>query len=165
MALFRKVEVPDNAAGQLLLHSMPGRGEKIHECWTEIKAIPIHSIVSLTSDDEIAHKSPSYSSAIANGTVPCERWTLPVKDYGIPENKDEFWRLSVRVAESLKSGQNVLVHCGAGIGRTGTFATLVLMGLRLQLEEALRRVKAAGSGPETSEQHAFLERMRPNTDG
>ena len=125
----------------------------------------VHSIVSLTSDEEISKKSPSYASAIANGSVPCHRWSLSVPDRGAPDNESEFLNLASEVSESLKSGKNVMVHCGAGIGRTGMFAALVLMRLRVPLEEALRRVKAAGSSPETSEQSAFLERMRPNTDG
>ena len=76
-----------------------------------------------------------------------------------------LFRSASEIAESLKTGQNVLVHCGAGIGRTGTFAVLVLMRLRLGLEEAMTFVKVAGSCPETSGQRGFLERMRPNTDG
>jgi protein-tyrosine phosphatase len=165
MKLFREVVLPNNTAGRLVLHSMPGRNETIDDCWTELKSLPVHSIVCLTSDEEISKKSPSYSASIASGSVPCERWPLSVPDYGVPENESEFLSLASRVAESLKSGQNVLVHCGAGIGRTGTFATLVLMRLRVPIEEALQRVSTAKSGPETSEQRAFLERMRSNTDG
>lgn len=165
MPLFRKVALPANARGQLFLHSMPGRYEDIDKCWSEVAAVPVHSIVCLAFDDEIAEKSPKYSSAIQSGIVPCERWPLSVKNYGIPEDTNEFFRVAERAAESLRDGRNVLVHCGAGIGRTGTFAAFVLMRLRVPLEEALKRVKAAGSGPETQEQGAFLEELRPNTDG
>jgi protein-tyrosine phosphatase len=165
MALVRKVALPNNASGQLFLHSMPGRKEKIDECWKEIKSVPVHSIICLASDQEISHKSPVYSVAISTGTVPCERRSLPIEDFGTPENEGDFLQLCSDIAESLKSGKNVLVHCGAGIGRSGVCAVLVLMRLRVPLEEALKHVKAAGSGPETAAQHEFLERMRPNTDG
>ena len=165
MALFRNVSVPPHASGQLVLHRMPGRHEDIEECWDEVKRLPVHAIVCLASDKEIAEKSPHYFSAIEQAAVPCERWPLPVPDYGVPESAGEFLSLADRVAESLKQGDNILVHCGAGIGRTGTFAVLVLMRLRIPLDEALKRVQAAGSGPENGPQHAFLEKMRPNTDG
>jgi protein-tyrosine phosphatase len=131
---------------------MPGRTEPLDVCWAEVKALEIHSIVSLTSEDEIATKSPAYFSAILSGTVPCERWPVPVKDYGVPEQAFDYLRVASNVAESLKAGKNILVHCGAGIGRTGSFATLVLMRLRLPLQEALKRVQAAGSRPENAEQ-------------
>lgn len=165
MSLFRKVALPANASGQLFLHSMPGRVEDLEKCWSEVKSLPVHFMVCLASDEEIAKKSPKYFSAIQKATVPCQRWPFAVLDYGVPKDGEEFFRLADHVAESLKQGHNILVHCGAGIGRTGTFATLVLMRLRLPLEEALKRVRAAGSAPETPEQRAFLETMRPNTDG
>jgi len=165
MAFFREVSVPSNAAGRLLLHSMPGRRERLDECWREAESVPVHAIICLASDEEIAQKSPSYLAAITSGDVPCQRWPLGVPDYGVPSDESGFLDLASQVADSLKNGLNVLVHCGAGIGRTGMFAALVLMRLRIPLEESLKRVKAAGSGPETAAQRAFLDRMRGNTDG
>src|SRR5262245_41196978 len=84
MALFREVLVPCNAAGRLLLHSMPGRRENLDDCWREIDSLQVHAIVCLASDEEIAQKSPSYLTAIASGAVPCQRWQLGVPDYGVP---------------------------------------------------------------------------------
>ena len=165
MPFFRKVAVPSNASGQLLLHSMPGRVEGLEQCWENVKTLPVHVIVCLTSDDEIAKKSPTYLAAIKTATVPCARWSIPVPDYGVPDSSDEFVQLADRVAESLKQGDNVLIHCGAGIGRTGTFAVLVLMRLRIPLKKALGLVKTAGSGPENETQRAFLRDMSANTDG
>jgi protein-tyrosine phosphatase len=165
MPLFRKVSVPTNASGQLLLSSMPGRVDGLEKYWENIKNLPVHAIVCLTSDEEIAKKSPTYLEAIRAATVPCARWPMPVPDYGVPDSGDEFLQLADRVAESLKQGDNVLIHCGAGIGRTGTFAVLVLMRLRVPLEKALGLVKTAGSGPENETQRAFLKKMSANTDG
>ena len=56
----------------------------------------------------------------------------------------------------LGEGKNVLVHCAAGIGRTGTFAAALLVRLGCGLEEALRRVEVAGSHAEDDCQLAFL---------
>ena len=94
MTLFRRVSLPVNASGQLLLHSMPGRNERIDQCWNEIRSVPVDAMVSLASDEEIAAKSPSYSAAIGSGAVPCDRWVLPIEDYGIPNDEDEFVRLN-----------------------------------------------------------------------
>ena len=52
----------------------------------------------------------------------------------------------------LESGENLLIHCGAGIGRTGTLAASVLISLGKNLNESLDAVRSAGSNPETEEQ-------------
>jgi len=165
MLPFRKVSVPTHVSGQLVLHGMPGRHEDIEQCWNEVKRLPVRAIVCLATDHEIGKTSSNYSLAIQRATVPCVRWPLPIPEYGVPESAERVLRLADRVAQSLKQGDNILVHCRAGIGRTGTFAALVLMRLGVPLEDALHRVQAAGSGPENDSQYAFLESMRPKTDG
>src|SRR5437867_769240 len=106
MALFREVSVPSNAAGRLLLHSIPGRREELDDCWSEVESVPVHVIVCLASDEEISQKSPSYLAAIASGAVPCQRWPLAVPDYGVPCDESAFLDLAAQVADSLKNGQN-----------------------------------------------------------
>jgi protein-tyrosine phosphatase len=54
------------------------------------------------------------------------------------------------------NGQNVLLHCAAGIGRTGTAAACVLKRLGLPVDEALQRVREAGSNPETAVQSGLV---------
>ncbi len=53
------------------------------------------------------------------------------------------------VLDILRDGHGVMLHCGAGMGRTGTIAALVLMATGLGLDEALARIPAArpGAGP------------------
>jgi len=98
MGLFRRVSLPEWAPRQLLLHSMPGRKEPIDQCWKEIRSVPVHVIVSLAPDEEIVAKSPPYSAAIDANGVPCERWVLPLQDYGVPDNEDEFLAVASKVA-------------------------------------------------------------------
>lgn len=157
--MFRQVELPTGVEGRLYLHSMPGRYEPVEHAISEIQRLGIARIVSLAPISEIRGKSPTYATAVEAGSLPCAQVIVPIPDYGVPENPDEFLACAASVASALRAGEDTLVHCGAGIGRTGTFGTVVLMCLGLDLDKALARVRRAGSGPETPAQRDLLKHL------
>jgi protein-tyrosine phosphatase len=159
MVSFRQVELPGGVAGRLYLHSMPGRYEPLEEAWAEVKRLGISTIICLAPLDEIREKSPEYSKSIQTDAVPCDVRRLPVCDYQGPDDDRAFSELSGRVADLLRRGEGILIHCGAGVGRTGMFAIAALMTLGLSSDEARRQVKAAGSGPERPAQEEALRRF------
>jgi len=61
----------------------------------------------------------------------------------------------------LRAGASLLVHCAAGIGRTGTIATCVLVALGVSADEATRTVAEArpGAGPEVGSQRDLVEQF------
>ena len=145
--------------GKLYLHSMPGRYEPIEDVWQAVRRLGIKAIVCLTPFDEISEKSPAYAAAMEAGRVPCDLRQLPVGDFQGPDDEDAFRRLAVDVADLLRRGRAVLVHCGAGIGRTGMFAAAALMALGLPRAEAARAVRSAGSEPGAGVQEDVLRRL------
>jgi len=159
MTRFRKVELSGGTAGRLYLHSMPGRYERLEDAWAEVRGLGISTIICLAPLDEIREKSPEYSKSIEIGTVPCDVRRLPVCDYQGPDDDRAFSELSGQVADLLRRGEGILIHCGAGVGRTGMFAIAALMGLGLSADEARRQVRAAGSGPERPAQEEALRRF------
>jgi protein-tyrosine phosphatase len=155
----REVSLPAGTSGRLFLHGMPGRREKLQDLWDGLDRLGVGVIVNLTSDDETRARSPEYAEALARGTVPCDVWRLPMVDEAGPRHDGDFEQLLRRMAEGLRQGTSYLIHCNAGIGRTGTAATGVVMLLGLPLAEALRAVQAAGSGPITADQRGVLTRL------
>ena len=151
--LFRTVELP--VPGTLYLHSMPGRFEPFARAAQAIAEYGIARVVCLTPMDEILDKSPEYHRAIATG-LPWIHEFCPIRDYGVPGEVQNFSDLARKVADGLQSGERTLIHCAAGIGRTGTFAMVVALKLGLPHADARRVVRAAGASPDTAAQDALV---------
>lgn len=156
--MFRPVQLPNGVAGSLRLHSMPGRREPLEQVWEQVRSEGIQVIVCLAGLDEIRTKSPRYAAALETKAVPCTLEAFRVADFGVPEDREAFWSLASKVAEKLSSGGRVLIHCGAGIGRTGTLATCILLVLGESRPQAEKAVSAAGSHPETAQQRERVSR-------
>lgn len=160
--LFRRVRLPDVVAGQLYLHSMPGRYEPLEASLAEAARLRIDRIVCLVPPAEIAYASPAYERAIAEGRLPCDREAFPIPDFGVPEDRRAFAGLVSSTAARLREGGRILVHCHAGIGRTGTFATCVLLELGLSAAEAEEAMRKAGSHPEILAQRQLINWFKEN---
>jgi protein tyrosine/serine phosphatase len=144
---------------------MPGRNEPLETMWTSIRAEDIQVIICLTGPEEIRARSPAYAGALAANTAPCAVECFPIADYGIPEDREAFWALASRVAQRLTRGHHVLIHCGAGIGRTGMLAACVLLALGRSEDGSAQAVSSAGSHPETPPQRALVSWCAARRDG
>jgi atypical dual specificity phosphatase len=134
---------------------VPIRPSLSSEVLIAIKGCGIKRVVCLASPEEIARKSPKYAQALSHG-VPWHHDPFPIPDYGVPAEPQAFWSRASDIAAVLQEGERVLVHCAAGIGRTGTFAVAVSMKIGLSFDDSMKAVKAAGSGPETDGQRSLL---------
>lgn len=141
------------------MSEMPGRHETLERFFERIEEQHIARIIRLTSLDEVREKSPEYHQALKGGNIPCPAVDCAVPDGGIPEDESAFLKKVRRTADWLRTGERVLVHCGAGIGRTGLFAICTLVALGMSLDVAERAVHEAGSRPEADIQRAFVHRV------
>ena len=150
--MFRAVELPGRVPRRLLLHSMPGRFEAIERVWHQVRTEAVGAIVCLAEEYEIRLKSSKYAEALEAGTVPCSVLPFEIREGGVPENRDGFWALASDIANRLKSGEVVLIHCAGGVGRTAMLAISVLLALGEPMKEAESVVSRAGSIVETMPQ-------------
>jgi protein-tyrosine phosphatase len=88
--------------------------------------------------------------------LPWTQQLFGIPDYGVPHDATPFVNLAQGIAQALQLGERVLIHCGAGIGRTGTLAICVLMHLGVGRCEATEAVADAGAGPETMPQQGLV---------
>ena len=72
---------------------------------------------------------------------------LPVKDFAAP-SPEQIQRGMEAILGALAAGEAVAVHCGGGLGRTGTMLACYLLasGEGLGAEEAVQRVRALRPG-------------------
>lgn len=156
---FRPVTLPATVPGALWLHSMPGRSERWEAFVADAQQARLGLIVCLTPRHELASLAPDYDAALRAGTLPARWMHLPMRDFGLAANVATFRDGIGAVARELAGGEVVLLHCAAGIGRTGTAAACLLKSLGVAREDALQRVRDAGSSPESAAQsgliHAF----------
>ncbi len=155
--MFRSVKLPIGVPGQLYLHSTPWRYEPFFQAEAEVNRLAIGRIVCLSPLDEIREKSPEYAKSIEADTIPWTQEMCPMPDYDVPEDREALLKLARSVAERLQKGERVLIHCGAGIGRTGTLALCVLMVLGEAKSRAQDAVQRARAGPETQAQWDLVE--------
>src|ERR671929_1955598 len=95
--MFRVVKLPEWLTGHLFLHSMPGRYEAYEDARQEIARCHISRVVCLAPLAEVKIKSPLYAQAIEAARPSWKQEMFPVADYGIPEDRETFWRLAQRL--------------------------------------------------------------------
>jgi len=154
--MFRTVDLPADVPGRLLLHSMPGRYEALERVWHQVRDDGVQAIICLTERDELQEKSYEYAQALENGSVPCLVLPFEIPDRGAPEDRDGFWALASTVAQRLRCGEVVLIHCAGGVGRTALLAISVLLALGQSVGQARSIVSRAGSTVETAPQSNLI---------
>jgi protein-tyrosine phosphatase len=152
----RPVVLPPDVSGTLWLSSMPGRFGPWQAFDTEARRAGLALVVCLTSRAEVAELSPAYHAALVQGRLPFRWQNLPMPNFGLPDDPPAFRHDIARIAEALRYGDAVMLHCAAGLGRTGTAAACVLKSLGVPQAEALDRVRAAGSNPQNAKQSGLV---------
>jgi protein-tyrosine phosphatase len=154
---FRSVRLPDGIPGVLLLDAMPGRFEPWCAFETRARTAALRLVVCLTPYTEIEDLSPGYHGAVAQGALPFRWLNLPMRNFGVPEEAAAFRAGVQQIVEALRAGDTVMLHCAAGLGRTGSTAACVLKALGLSAAESLQRVRDAGSNPQNAAQSGLVD--------
>jgi len=136
------IPVPWSGGGQLFIGPIPPDGDAVRE----IVRSGYDSVLTLTTEQELAELgSPGMGEAFKRRGLD---WIhFPISDFGVPGKADsEAWRLlETRLVDRLKGGGRIMIHCRAGLGRSGMIAARLLI--------------AGGSDPDTAV--ATVRRARP----
>ncbi|RMF82970.1 MAG: phosphatase [Nitrospirae bacterium] len=154
----REVVLPEGVTGRLWLTALPSPRWPVEVVCRRWQAAGVERVLCLVPWEELDAGSPAYAAAAREARLGCTWIHFPVDDFGVPE-EEAVLGLARDTAAALRRGEGVLVHCHAGIGRTGMVATCILLALGLDPDEALRRVRAAGSDPEAVDQLELIHEV------
>jgi hypothetical protein len=109
----------------------------------------IRSVVNLLEEyyDDVTQQELRHGFAVLHSPIP-DMCAPPL---------DQLQMIVQWIDQEIGAGRKVLVHCFAGIGRTGIILAAYLMHTGVPMHDALRKILSVGSEPQTREQRDILE--------
>jgi protein-tyrosine phosphatase len=153
----RPLALPAGLPGRVFLSGMPGRFEAWPSFLARAGQAGVTHVVCLTPLHEIESVSPDYHDALERDCFPYGWEHLPMRDFGAALEAQAFHAGIEQLAQRVLRGETVLLHCAAGIGRTGTVAACLLKRLGMPATQALQRVREAGSNPQSAVQSGLID--------
>ena len=155
------VRIPLEVKGRLYVSPMPfGPYDPGNALLKIYKQHKIDFAVMLVTDAELARKAKrNVIEAYKKSRIDPIRF--PIADYTSPE-LHAFSKVVDKVAGYLRAGANVVVHCNAGVGRTGVMTCCIVRDILQQsADEAVAYVKQFMQTNMTDEQLRLTARFKP----
>ena len=168
------VPIPDSG-GAIGLTLCPGKKHQgaYSGTWNRDLALDLQSVVkfgakalvTLMEQDELSQVKVQHTQLAKQARHLGLEWHhLPIVDVSVPDERfEDLWTYSgTRLRTILARGDNIVIHCLGGLGRTGTVAAKLLVEFGEQPEIAIQRVRQARPGSiETVQQEQYVRRCKP----
>ena len=149
--------IEGNWPGRLAIVPRPRGNDWLEDEVTAWQQAGLNVIVSLLESDEAddlgLHEEAALCEAAGLAFV-----SFPIVDRSVPVARQAAMELAARLANQLRQGKNVGVHCRQSVGRASLLTASVLIALGVNPQEALRKISEARGCPvpETAQQYEWL---------
>ena len=135
----------------------PRAGDWLADEITSLKQDGVDVLVSLLTPEEVSYMD---LEAEPDNCQNCgiEFISFPITDRETPTSETMTLEFVQRLAELVKAGKGVAIHCFAGIGRSSLIAACVLVTLGINPRAAFGLIKNSRGCevPDTREQHEWF---------
>ena len=151
--------IPIHGTGSLSITARPRGGDWLDDDIAALGRQGVSVLVSLLCEEEQAELALEHE-ARACFRHDIEFVSLPVPDLGTPPDSRQFVAAVHRLAQLVRDGGHIAVHCRQSVGRSGLLAVSIAVALGTSLESSLDFVSHARGVrvPETSAQQDWLQR-------
>lgn len=132
--------------GRLATMQRPSGGEQLAAELAAIRAAGVDTLVALIASDEAKELGLGAEADLARAAGLDFR-PFPIPDFTTPPLDAVTAAFVADLADRLRSGATVAIHCRMGIGRSSLIAASVLGVLGVDPAEALARISAARGCP------------------
>jgi protein-tyrosine phosphatase len=143
--------------GHLAIAPRPRGGDWLEDEIRAWRRSGIDVVLSLLTREEEAELGLTEEAEFSRANS-IEFVSFPILDRGVPSSREVFAKQVTDLAEQLRRGKSVAVHCRQGIGRAALVAIGLLISAGVEWDEAIRRVGSARgcSVPETPDQRQWV---------
>ncbi len=149
--------------GNLGLMPRPRGNEWLEDEVYKLKLNKVNTVISLLEADETREleieREPHFCK-LSN----IDFLHFPIEDRKVPTDSKSFLKLINQVNQKLECGENIVVHCRMGIGRTSLIAASVLISRGYSAQEAFDFIskKRTLTVPDTVDQVTWLKGIEGN---
>ncbi len=149
--------VDSPTAGRLATMAHPRGGDWLAGEMTALADAGVNLLVSALTDDELA-ESGLVGEAAAARAAGLDFIRYPIQDVSLPPSFPSELALTARLADEVRAGRFVVVHCWAGIGRSSMLVGAVLVRLGAEPADAWELIRQARgrSVPDSTPQERWL---------
>lgn len=148
-------------SGSLSVMAKPVSDEWIEDEFSKIAQWGIDRVVSLLEHQEAIEVGLDQERQLTQ-KYGMEFISYPIPDRGLPVSVSEYLNFTGRLYREAAEGLHTVVHCRAGIGRTGLIAAGVLLYCGFEPKHAFEYIsrKRGVVVPDTEEQVNWLVKSR-----